>query len=103
MSAPIGPGDWIEFYRGFKGRPVPDWSPISLGHAYRVARLAETYDDDGITAIPGVIIDGYETFRGQPCAFPLECFRPISGRRRDLIETLKQPAPDAVRELIATD
>jgi hypothetical protein len=95
LSDPIGPGDQVEFYRGFKGRPVPDWSPITLGGIYRVSRLVDTTDDDGETPIPGcqlaevaAHIPGLENLP-QGWGFPLECFRPVRKPKRDVLLDLK--------------
>lgn len=91
MSA-IGPGDWVEY--------VGDGGPAARGQIYRVRSFDPTCSpctdcgDDG----PGVDLDGVSLDLPAFCG---ACeLRPIYRPKSSLIETLKQPAPEILRELL---
>lgn len=104
MSA-IGPGDWVEcvdasprYVPGVGMSPVP--APLVKGAVYRVERVVydARWDETGI------VLDGIrENAWRIDGAFNVDRFRPIYRPKSEIIESLKQPAPDAVRELITAD
>ncbi len=99
MSSAIGPGDWVECVRD--GSAVHGWSPLTVGAIYRVRDLVEEGYPGG-RVVAGVTLHEVATPPGE-VGFWIELFRPIYRPRADLIESLKAPAPDAVRELISED
>jgi hypothetical protein len=104
MSA-IGPGDYVECVDA--SPPAPDtWAAdcgayLVGGRMYRVVSVGRSWSRKyGLG--DGVVLDAPETQYDCPDgipSWPVERFRPIYRRKSDLIETLKQPLPDAVREL----
>lgn len=90
MSAPIGPGDWVECV------DTRD-SPVVVLHAIYLVEDTAWHRD-----IPCLILRGVVSPRGFR-KVRADCFRPIYRPKSELIEQLKQPAPDAVRELISAD
>lgn len=114
MSAAIGPGDFVERDPAYS--PDSPTIPVSaitfregdfpcVGRIYR-CRAVGTYRE----APHGGLVDGLKlegivaAVPGHPdCWWRLEAFRPIYRPKQSLIEQLKQPAPDAVRELVDAD
>lgn len=105
MSAPIGPGDWVEYVGG------PDeWSTGSYPNHWGTSLvIGNIYCVQGI--VPGELFeDGRDALELCGCNFTYpngdrECwdagrFRPIYRPKSELIHHLQQPAPDAVRELV---
>jgi hypothetical protein len=102
MSAPIGPGDWVEALIDCDAEF--GFGAIVKGSVYCVESLScgpgdEPCSSCGSVGPGGLILKGDAPhFAGTgwcPCAF-----RPIYRPRADLIRSLKQPAPD--RELETT-
>lgn len=105
MSA-IGPGDWVECIQtvdeGVLDARLLGGGRIYKGRLYCVEAIMEGADENGDWDI-GLRLTDPETHRtqadGTPGGWCVDLFRPIYRPRTDLIETLKQPAPDAVRAL----
>lgn len=105
MSAPIGPGDFVECVDA-----SPDWwgdpVPLVVGQIYRVLGIdwgeGARISPPGLEHAPGLWLAGVRSENDED-SFALDRFRPIYRPRADLIEQLQQPAPHAVRELIAAD
>lgn len=90
MAEPIGPGDWVEAYRG------RDCPPVYIGRVYRAV---EVWDDpswgDCSECLPGelapcVVLAGINTRANPYCGCTL---RPIYRRDESLIERLLEPLP----------
>lgn len=99
MSAPVGPGDLVEFYRLWRGVPLPAGFPLALGGIYTVREVTECISWPGGEIEPALKLCEHMLWGPDrvECAIPLCCFRPV---RRPSIEILKsalQSAPD--REL----
>jgi hypothetical protein len=97
VSAPIGPGDWVECVSD-------DAKPMVRGRIYQVARAHRT---DAACTTCGDADGAALEIVGHPhplgWGFCIGCeVRPIYRPRSDFIESLKQPAPPAVRELEPT-
>lgn len=98
MSAPIGPGDWVEYVGDYDEAFV-------VGRLYCVRRIVST----GISVV--CACHGKEQAFGldvhevqlppndeyHESAWCPDGFRPIYRPKADLIEQLKQPAPDIER------
>jgi hypothetical protein len=103
MSAPIGPGDWVECVDASPHRGALDPSTIialSLGALYQVREVADGFAGGELRH--GLLLVGLKnrTNRdGLEFAYDVERFRPIYRPKSSIIEQLKQPAPEAVREL----
>jgi hypothetical protein len=99
MSAPIGPGDWVECIREDAPPHVPPEHVIPLhnpvlGKIYRVERIVpgEEFEDGE----PGVELEGvHETdTEGNRASFWLEQFRPVyRPKGRELFRKLLDPVP----------
>lgn len=93
MSA-IGPGDWVE---ALGPRGAVSWTGARAGGVYCVEALVSTAPCDLCPDDhPGLHLFGIQR---HPHGWAGCQFRPIYRPKADLIEQLKQPAPDAVREL----
>lgn len=104
MSAPIGKGDFVECV-DVAARPhscaLP--RPLVLGGIYRVHDVTRRADWPGLPT-DGIELVEYPELRDfWRISFDIERFRPIYRPKSDLIEQLKQAAPDAVRELLTAD
>jgi hypothetical protein len=100
-AAEFAPGIWAEMYRGTQE------GPFFHGARFRVARVHDGEPlnpcDDCIPGYPaaGLELEGMPTPDGLvlcSCAF-----RPLGGDRTDLIQSMRAPPPDAVRQLIEAD
>lgn len=100
MSAPIGPGDWVQCVDA----SPPAWPNtgglLVLGGVYCVEGIVKGLRLDG-SFHPGLILTDPATKSSaglvEHC-WRLERFVPLGGRRADFIEALKQPAPERERE-----
>ncbi len=111
MSAPIGPGDWVELVGPFRG----DGRALAAEYAAVGWRVVGAYYPGLITVceavapamrlaggrvVPGLRVRAVKVFRGEREGWlPAFQWRPVYRPKQSLIESLKQPAPDAVREL----
>ena len=94
MSAPIGPGDWVElapkFYR------AEPWPSVTLsgpwpspGRIYQVREVGMMNGDEPAIRLVGIVA----SYPGHPdCWWPLKHFRPTYRPNADFIEQLKRPA-----------
>lgn len=101
MSA-IGPGDWVECCQTFPELPLSKGGLYCVEAVKFVGKdcgLGHACDQTGLRLV-GVSVRYRRTL---PDLFCSGLFRPIYRPKSDLIESLKQPAPDAVRELITAD
>jgi hypothetical protein len=95
MSAPIGPGDWVELID-------PAWAGQTFprqGGIYCIESVEDCGDNTCGDCGGSVGLDLVQVPPLEDCAWCPCQFRPIYRPRADLIEQLKQPAPPAVREL----
>lgn len=103
MSSAIGPGDFVECVNA---EPCALWGDPGLreGGIYQVEAVAMRRDSVSGFEGAAVRLVGYvhPTTEGVRW-LGADRFRPIYRPNADLIESLKQPAPDAVRELVAAD
>lgn len=99
MAAPIGPGDWVECLRTWSPSPGESRAGFQVGGLYCVADVSDARPCDECGRCGGL------TFRGIARGhwFIACAFRPIYRPDSDLIESLKAPAPEAVRELISEE
>lgn len=94
MGAPIGPGDWVECYRG------RDCPPVYVGAIYQCEEVwddpewGECDDCPPGPLAPCITLKGINTRQDPLCACTL---RPIYRPKADLIESLKAP-PQRVGE-----
>lgn len=89
MSAPIGPGDWVECV-AFWPHPRAPLAALSVGCIYQIDWVGEGVDCDGVDgAAVRVINDPLPSH----CAWRADQFRPIYRPSSDFIDSLKQPAP----------
>lgn len=99
MSA-IGPGDWVECV---DAKPCARWGDPGLrkGGLYQVEAVSIRCDEVSGYKAAAVRLAGYvhPTVEGVRW-LGLDRFRPIYRPNVDLIQSLKAPAPPAVRELI---
>ena len=94
MTDPIGPGDWVECYKG------PDCTPVTVGSVWRVSKIGgPTYwceDVGGANLSP---CDGvFLWLAGAPSPWPkgawCSCgFRPIRSDITEIQRLLEQPIP----------
>lgn len=94
MSAPIGPGDWVECV---KCSPHGHMRGLRLGGVYRVCEIIHgprSCDGCG-TNHEGLALDGLFANPG----WAICAFRPIYRPRADLIQRLLSPVP-GVRESV---
>jgi hypothetical protein len=107
VSAPIGPGDFVECVHADAIRGVwagQCWEPgaaLTKGAIYTVREVF--IDVAGREALDLVEVQrGPEAVKGWGgrIGYAPERFRPIYRPKSDLIESLKQPAPPVVRELL---
>ena len=102
MSSAIGPGDWIECVGNWPGVGLAKGS-VWLCNGIEFDPDPNVYCDLCLDpAQPTLFLQGWRPPRGYEGACACG-FKPIHRPKSDLIEKLKQPAPDAVRELIAAD
>lgn len=100
MSAPIGPGDWVEFYRLWRGLTLSPHYAVELGGIYRVLELVPDMDNRDGTFEPGLRL--YRTAsQHEQVAYPVSCFRPIYRPKASLIESLKQPRTAVLKREMA--
>lgn len=97
MAAPIGPGDWVECVDS-AGTEVWRW-PLTVGRIYRVLELLT---GDGVPDALQLVEIGWAE-DGEYCGFAVERFRPIYRPKSSIIEQLKQPVSEPVRELLSID
>jgi len=103
MAAPIGPGDWVECVDASPHRGARDPSvvaPLTCGALYRVRDVVEGFI--GGQLVSGLLLVGITNptnREGLEFAYDIERFRPIYRPNKEIIESLKQPAPAGVREL----
>jgi hypothetical protein len=100
MSAPIGPGDWVECIA-----PCEEYG-LRAGAIYCVEEVAEPATDGSCQHCSGGCFGVLVSEAWLPVAEGYWCgarFRPIYRPKSSIIEQLKQPAPDVVRELIVAD
>lgn len=102
MSA-IEPGDWVEFIgrdETLKQAHRVE-GQLAVGQIYRVRALMRGYDRNANTWMEGLQLFGVYAYHenGVEGAWHPSLFRPIYRPKSSLIQTLKQPAPDAVRKL----
>ena len=104
MSA-IGPGDLVECIDAaggdFGAERTVGLTPLVEGGIYVVDLVGEGFAADGrkSEAVTLMSPKGFDA-SGQELAFRLARFRPVRRPNSDFINTLKQPAPPAVRELL---
>lgn len=101
MSA-IGPGDWVECIDA-STRGASIWEPggeIVVGQAYQVSDVFEGWNGAPNLALVGRDRGIAERFHGCRLGYAPDRFRSIYRPKSDFIESLKAPAPPAVRELI---
>ena len=99
MAAPIGPGDWVECV---DASPCSMYGPppLTVGALYRVERIREFEPE---------VIDGWCLWlvgvraNSPEGAFGGGRFRPIYRPKSSIIEQLKQPVSEPIRDLIAAD
>jgi hypothetical protein len=99
MSA-IGPGDWVECICNQREGKAP--TKLIVGRHYRVEAVGVCPANDVNPFHPWIRVVGCPP-RKKKLGYRLEWFRPVRAASDDLIHSLKQPAPDAVRELITAD
>lgn len=94
MSAPLGPGDWVEF------RPQHEFPPehiqlsgLTVGAIYQVLNV---FLAGGKGALDLVGVPPYRTSEHR--GFSVRAFRPIYRPKQSIIEALKHPAPERERE-----
>lgn len=86
MSAPIGPGDWVECVDA-SACPAYGPTPLVVGLIYAVERI-----DGRADVVGGVALHLVGVRSGGPQGgFGAFRFRPVYRPRTDLIETLLQP------------
>lgn len=101
MSAPIGPGDLVVCV--IDGAADEGWTPLTLGRIYTVATTQAGWDFDANCAVPCLSLHEVPDPPQCPDGFWIGLFSRVDRPKSSIIESLKQPAPDAVRELIAAD
>lgn len=115
MSGAIGPGDYIECVGPFDG----DGTNLAARYLAAGYRIVGSYYAGLITicedvtpamrlpsgrVVPGLRTLAVKAFRGDlEVWLPAFQWRPVYRPNADLIEQLKHPAPDAVRELLTAD
>jgi hypothetical protein len=102
MSAPIGPGDWVECVDAAARSFFAPEDVLTVGKLYRVTKtFVNAFGPAlGIEGHPRIDASAYWGFE---VGYRLHRFRPIYRPKSSIIEQLKQPAPDVVRELIVAD
>jgi hypothetical protein len=110
MSAPIGPGDWIECVGPFEGNGAGLAARYrALGYtivgAYHVGLLTICTAVTSAMRLPdGRIVPGLQTrdvkaFRsGREVWLPAYQWRPVYRPKSEFIESLKQPSPEREAE-----
>lgn len=100
MTAPIGPGDWVECAppSGYRGDIPIEQVGISgsypkRGHVYRVREVGQYRTlqgmEDGLRLV-GIVA----STPGHPDSWwPARCFRPIYRPKAELIQSLLAPTP----------
>lgn len=96
MSA-IGPGDFVECICNQVAGCWPQ-DKLVVGRVYRVTKVGLTPPNDIYPDVPWVRLEGVQE-DPRRWGFRAEWFRPIYRPNPGLIASLKQPAPDAVRDL----
>lgn len=101
MSSATGPGDWVERWRPSKT------GTFAVGGLYCVEEIGPFGPCATCSGCEGVRIVGVpmpnEALSGRSHGhltnwWPICCFRPVYRPKADLIEQLKQPAPQNERE-----
>lgn len=96
MSAPIGPGDYVECIQNRLPTTLPPRG-IVVGRIYRVTDTGVTPPDDKEPNKAWLRVDGAEC-RPDRWGFHAEWFRPVYKPQASLIQSLKQPAPEREQE-----
>lgn len=94
MSAPIGPGDWVECIGGTKGMSAHHPGLVVVGQIYQVKEVGRfcrstdgaRYPSLTVFGVPDVI-DGYRV------SLPVVIFRPIYSPKAELITNLLTTIP----------